>query len=77
MNTKDLEKVLALEHEKVKLLTDVPTLTDFLLWDQYEYRPEAVTKVLRADGATAILAEEKTRLQALPTFNAEAIEALW
>ncbi len=48
---------MAFEHEKAKLLTDVPKLTDFLLWDDYEYREEPVAKVLRADGAAAILDE--------------------
>ena len=48
---KTYEQAVALEHEKIKLLTDVPKLTDFLLWDEFEYREEAVTKVLRAEGA--------------------------
>ena len=39
-------QAVALEHEKAKLLTDIPKLTDFLLWDNYEYREEPTTKVL-------------------------------
>jgi len=68
------EQAIALEHEKIKLLSDVPKLTDFLLWDEYEYRQEAVTKVLRASGAPEILAEEKKRLETLEPFTAEKIE---
>ena len=70
------EKAVALEQEKVKLLTDVPKLTDFLLWDEYEYRADAVDKVLRADGAAAILQELANRLKTLTPFDATQIEAL-
>jgi nondiscriminating glutamyl-tRNA synthetase len=70
------EQAVALEHEKVKLLGDVPKLVDFLLWDDYAYREEAVTKVLRAEGAMAILDELSKRLAALNPFDAAAIEAL-
>jgi glutamyl/glutaminyl-tRNA synthetase len=60
----------------VKLLTDVPRLTDFLLWDEYEYREEAVNKVLRADGAAEILSELAVRLAALNPFDLAGIESL-
>src|SRR5262249_12298930 len=70
------EKAVALEHEKVKLLTDVPKLTDFLLWDTFEYREEAVNQVLRASGAAEILEEEKKQLTALEPFTAKKIEEL-
>lgn len=81
---KDLDKIPAdrfeaavkLEHEKVKLLTDIPRLTDFLLWDEYEYRQEAVDKVLRAAGATDVLDALAKRLETLEPFTAEGIEAL-
>ncbi len=74
--TKIYEHAVALEHEKIKLLTDVPKLTDFLLWDDFEYREEAVTKVLRAEGAAAILDELSKRLSALEPFDVAGIEAL-
>ncbi len=70
------ELAVALEHEKIKLLTDVPKLTDFLLWDEFEYRDEAVTKVLRAEGAAAILDELSKRLAALEPFDLLGIENL-
>jgi len=73
---KTYEQAVALELEKVKLLTDVPKLTDFLLWDEYEYREEAVNKVLRADGAAGILEELAKRLSALNPFDLSGIEAL-
>jgi nondiscriminating glutamyl-tRNA synthetase len=69
-------RAVALEHEKIKLLTDVPKLTDFLLWDEFEYRAEAVDKVLKAAGAAEILAELKKRLEALSPFDAAGVESL-
>jgi len=70
------EQAVALEHEKIKLLSDVPKLTDFLLWEEYEYREEAVAKVLRAEGAAAILEELSKRLAVLDPFDIAGIEAL-
>ena len=67
---------MALEHEKAKLLTDVPKLIDFLIQETFEYRPEAVDKVLRAAGAGEILEELAKRLQALEPFDAAGVEAL-
>ena len=71
-----IERAVALEQEKVKLLNDVPQLIDFLILDSFEYREEAVTKVLRADGADAILAELSKRLEALEPFDVAGIEAV-
>jgi glutamyl/glutaminyl-tRNA synthetase len=73
---KTYEQAVALEHEKIKLLTDVPKLIDFLLWDEFEYREEAVTKVLRADGAGAILDGLSKRLATLDPFDIVGIETL-
>lgn len=70
------EEAIKLEQEKVKLLADIPRLVDFLLWDDYEYRDEAVTKVLRQPGVDDILAELSKRLVALDPFDAAGIEAL-
>jgi glutamyl-tRNA synthetase len=73
---KTYEAAVTLELEKVKLLTDVPKLTDFLLWDDYEYREEAVNKVLRAEGASGILDDLAKRLAALEPFDLAGIENL-
>ena len=73
---KTYEQAVALELEKVKLLTDVPKLTDFLIWDNYEYREEAVAKVLRAEGAAGILEELAQRLATLEPFDVAGVEAL-
>lgn len=76
VSKESFERAVALEHEKIKLLADVPKLTDFLLWDEYEYRAEAVDKVLKAEGAAVILEELSKRLQSLEPFDAAQIEAL-
>ncbi len=73
---KTYEAAVTLELEKVKLLSDVPTLTDFLLWDDFEYRDEAVTKVLKAEGAAGIVEELVKRLAMLEPFDVPGIEAL-
>jgi glutamyl/glutaminyl-tRNA synthetase len=73
---KAYEQAVALELEKIKLLTDVPKLVDFLLWDDYEYREEAVAKVLRAEGAAGILDELAKRLAALQPFDVPGVENL-
>lgn len=70
------EAAVMLELEKVKLLSDVPKLTDFLLWDEYEYREEAVHKVLKAEGAMGIVDELAKRLAVLDPFDVPGIEAL-
>ncbi len=72
---KAFESAIALEHEKIKLLTDVPRLIDFLIFDEYEYRQEAVDKTLRVTGAADIIEEMAKRLEALTSFDAPGIEA--
>jgi len=60
---------------RLKLLTDVRARR-FSAWDDYEYREEAVTKVLRAEGAVEILEELAKRIAALEPFDVTGIEAL-
>jgi len=71
-----LQQAIALEHEKIKLLADVPKLIDFLVKDEYEYRPEAFDKVLRVPGAGEILEDLAKRLNALTPFDVAGIEAV-
>ncbi len=65
---------VALEQEKVKLLTDVPKLIDFLVKDEYEYRAEAVEKALRAAQVPEILEDLSKRFTALEPFDLAGIE---
>jgi len=68
------EGAITLEHEKIKLLTDVPKLIDFLIFDEYEYRQEAVDKTLRTAGVDALLEDMVKRLDQLNPFDAAGIE---
>jgi nondiscriminating glutamyl-tRNA synthetase len=68
------EGAIALEHEKMKLISEVPKLIDFLIFDEYEYRQEAVDKVLKTAGAGEILADMAKRLDALSPFDTPGIE---
>lgn len=76
VDARQLEKAVALEHEKIKLLTEIPKLIDFLVQDDFERRIEAVDKVLRAPGADAILDDLYKRLAALSPFDVAGIEAV-
>jgi nondiscriminating glutamyl-tRNA synthetase len=67
---------IQLEHEKIKLIADIPKLVDFLLFDEYEFRQEAVDKVLRQETAPRVLEEVAKRLDALTAFDAASIETL-
>lgn len=75
VDPKAFEAAIALEHEKMKLVADVPKLIDFLIFDEYEYRQEAVDKALRAPGAGEILDDMAKRLDALSPFDVAGIEA--
>ena len=61
--------------KKLKLLSDVPKLIDFLIFDEYEYRQEAVDKALKGPDVSAILDDMTKRLDALDPFDAAGIEA--
>lgn len=69
------EGAITLEHEKIKLIADIPKLIDFLIFEEYEYRQESVDKVLRAAGAGDILVDMEKRLAALEPFDTPGIEA--
>jgi len=69
-----LETVVALEHEKIKLLSDIPHLVDFLLKDEVVYEPEAVEKVLKKPGASGVVADLMERFSILEPFTAASTE---
>ncbi|MDD4003850.1 MAG: glutamate--tRNA ligase [Elusimicrobiaceae bacterium] len=50
-----LVKIVAIEQEKYKLLTEIPPLVDFFFTEQVEFDPESVEKVLKKPGAKAVL----------------------
>ncbi len=74
-DTDKLEKLVALEQEKYKLLGDVPKRIDFFFTELAEYDPKAVEKVLKSEQAGNILAGIKKRYENLAVFNESAVEA--
>lgn len=69
----EIETAVALEHEKVKLLTDVPRLIDFFFQD-VAYDPASVEKVLKKPEIGALLLEAAAVYEKLPAFTAAATE---
>ncbi|MFC1485368.1 glutamate--tRNA ligase [bacterium] len=71
-----LQNVLALEQEKVKYLTDIPELVDFILLDEIEYDQKAIDKVLKKEGIKEILQDMLDSIKAMGEFTAENLEKL-
>lgn len=69
-----LERLVALEKDKYKLLSDAPTLLSFLLKEEVEYDPQAVEKVLKAPGAKEVLAGMAERMEKLEPFSSKTTE---
>ncbi|MFA5140369.1 MAG: glutamate--tRNA ligase [Elusimicrobiota bacterium] len=66
--------VVALEQEKFKLLADVPARVDIFFKD-VAYQDAAVNKVLKQEGAGAVLAEMEAVYAGVEPFSAQPIEA--
>ncbi|MDO8735417.1 MAG: glutamate--tRNA ligase [Elusimicrobiota bacterium] len=76
-DTKDFEflkKCVSLEHDKIKLLSDVPHLIDFFLKNDIIYDEKAVNKVLKKDGVNKILTEIADIYSKIENFTAKTIE---
>ncbi len=71
---KFMESCVSLEQEKIKLMTDIPHLVDFLIQDDFQYDEKAVEKVLKAPGTIGLLNEIEARFKALPEFTAASTE---
>jgi glutamyl-tRNA synthetase len=73
-----LKKAMVLEHDKIKLLKDIPSLVDFFFVKDVDYKEEAVNKIFLSDkskeGAKLVLAESSARLINQQNFTAEALE---
>ncbi len=76
-DNESLKKAVALEHEKIKLLSDVPGLIDFFFKDDIEYDQKALDKILSKNkNAVDILKEILERLRAEENFTAVNLENL-
>ncbi|MBK8871424.1 MAG: glutamate--tRNA ligase [Elusimicrobia bacterium] len=69
----EIEAAVALEHEKIKHLTDVPNLIDFFFKDVV-YDPASVEKVLKKPDVPEVLKEAVETFSALPAFTAISTE---
>ena len=72
--TPPLEKVVALEHEKFKLLSEIPSLVEFFYKDVV-FAPKAMDKVLKAPGVKQILLDMAQALGDFAPFEDKALEA--
>ncbi len=75
----ELEKILSLEHEKVKHLTEIPELYDFMLLDEINYNEKDAEKVFKKDPVNTkkILVEINEEMKKIGNFSAENIEKLF
>ncbi|MCP4482201.1 MAG: glutamate--tRNA ligase [bacterium] len=71
-----LKKIIKLEQEKVKYLTDIPKLFDFMLQDEIVYHEKDVAKVLKKEGSQTILEDMLERVNLLNNFTADSLEKL-
>ena len=71
-----LKKAMTLEHDKIKLLKDIPSLVDFFFVKEVVYNEEAVKKVFEKSKDTAglVLKESAQRLSSQTDFSADALE---
>jgi glutamyl-tRNA synthetase len=73
-----LKKAMALEHDKIKLLKDIPLLVNFFFVKDVVYNDDAVKKVLLSekskDTARLVLTASVERLKNQQDFSSDALE---
>jgi glutamyl-tRNA synthetase len=73
-----LKKAIALEHDKIKLLKDIPFLVDFFFVKDIVYNDDAVKKILLSekskDTAKLVLTVSVERLKNQQDFSSDALE---
>jgi glutamyl-tRNA synthetase len=73
-----LKKAMTLEHDKIKLLKDIPSLVEFFFTKEVVYLDEAVNKTLLSektkDSAKTVLTESAARLSVTQDFSAQSLE---
>lgn len=75
----EIKKILSLEQEKVKHLTEIPSLYDFMFLDEISYNEKDVEKIFKKDleKTKKILIEINDEMKNLENFTAENIENLF
>jgi glutamyl-tRNA synthetase len=72
-----IKQIMPLIQERAKTLAEVPGLTGFFFVDELSYEPELlIVKKMDRESATGALATSLERLEQLPSFNEESLEAL-
>ncbi|MFH0948579.1 MAG: glutamate--tRNA ligase [Elusimicrobiota bacterium] len=69
-----LEKCVSLEHDKIKLLSDIPHLIDFFLKNDIIYDEKSVDKVLKKDGVNKVLSDIADIYSKIENWTAKDIE---
>ncbi|MDR3112800.1 MAG: glutamate--tRNA ligase [Endomicrobium sp.] len=71
-----LKKAISLEHDKIKLLKDIPNLVDFFFKKDVIFDEEAVKKVFEKskESASLVVKEAAAGLSAQSDFSADALE---
>ncbi|MBU0951946.1 MAG: glutamate--tRNA ligase [Elusimicrobia bacterium] len=73
-----MKLALTLEHEKVKLLTDIPLKTEYFVKEDITYDPKAVEKALKTPTAKDVLSDLAKKFESLDVqaFNHESLEKI-
>jgi len=69
-----VEQAISLEHDKVKLLSDIPGRIDFLFQEKIDYTDKALKKILGKPGTADILYEIIGILKDQKDFSAQSLE---
>lgn len=74
----ELRKIIALEQERIKLLSEIPQLVDFFFLEQVKFDEKAVDKVLKKEGIPDMLKIVKEKFSQIneADFKTEYLEKL-
>jgi glutamyl-tRNA synthetase len=71
-----LKAVLALEQERLKVLTESPDAASFFFTEEFPYDESAWTKIMTQEHVPLYLKDLKNELETIESFDAESLEAL-
>ena len=72
-----IKQITPLIHERAKILTEVPELTEFFFTDELSYQPELlIVKKMNRESAIKALKTSMVKLKKLPLFDEESLEAV-
>lgn len=71
-----VKKIVSLEQERMKVLSELPELADFFFKDEIGYDLEAVNKILKKDYIPELLKKLSDNLKKIELFSAQNIEKM-